>query len=171
MPPMSVIVTKWVIMAVLIYVLSFFFGKRVRMRGLIPVFTVAIVIAPANVFLKEIAEAMNIPDKMFYLFAFAVALNAVILYGATFIVPDFHIENFAVAVGMALLFAVAALLLSRYLSRPLIEFTQRPEQHLAASLPILNSIKLKGERERREKGGRAKNAAFSLSPLPPFSLQ
>jgi uncharacterized membrane protein YvlD (DUF360 family) len=123
MPPIKIILIKWAVMAALIYVLSFFFGQRVKMHGLIPAFTVAIVIAPANVFLKEIAQALNIPDKTAYLFVFAVVMNAVILYGASFVVPDFRIENFAVAVGMSVLFAVAALVMSRYLSRPLIEMS------------------------------------------------
>jgi uncharacterized membrane protein YvlD (DUF360 family) len=138
MPPLRVLIIRWFILAVLIYLLPFLFGKRVRMRGIMPAFTVALIIAPANTFLVEIADIFSIPDRIIYLLIFAVIMNAALLYGATWIVPDFHIENFSVAIGLALLLAICALLISHYLSKPLIELTQLPsDAYVATTLTLL----------------------------------
>ena len=58
------IAIKWVVTAVGIYIFSFLFGKRVQMRGLTAALTVALIIAPANVFLKEIVAQFGLPDTL-----------------------------------------------------------------------------------------------------------
>lgn len=109
---------KWVVTAVGIYIFSFLFGKRVQMRGLTAALTVALIIAPANVFLKEIATQFGLPDTRLALFILNVVLNGVLLYGATYIVPDFRIESLSVAVALALLISAMTLGLAYFFEEP-----------------------------------------------------
>jgi uncharacterized membrane protein YvlD (DUF360 family) len=114
----QVVAIKWIVTAVGIYIFSFLFGKRVQMRGLTAALTVALLIAPANVFLKEIATQFGLPDTRLVLFIVNVVLNGVLLYGATYIVPDFRIESLSVAIALALLISAMTLGLGYYLEEP-----------------------------------------------------
>jgi uncharacterized membrane protein YvlD (DUF360 family) len=114
----QVIAIKWIVTAVGIYVFSFLFGKRVQMRGLTAALTVALLIAPANVFLKEIATQFGLPTSRLVLFILNVVLNGVLLYAATYIVPDFRVESLSVAVALALLISAMTLALAYYFEEP-----------------------------------------------------
>ncbi len=116
----QVIAIKWIVTAIGIYIFSFLFGKRVQMRGLTAALTVALIIAPANVFLKEIAAQFELPDTRLALFILNVILNGVLIYGATYIVPDFRIESLSVAIALSLLISAMTLGLGYYFEEPLL---------------------------------------------------
>jgi len=107
---------KWVVSIVALLLFSFLFGKRVRYQGVLALATVALIVAPAHMLVGPIATALHLPspDSTVTILLVTTALNAVLLYLCSFLVPDFEIDHFAVALALAALMALFGHALSIY---------------------------------------------------------
>lgn len=114
----QLLLLKWLLTVVGIYVIRIFFRQSFRITGLAPILTVAIVIAPVNVFLREIAALCGLPQTFGVLLAFSIILNALILYLASYLVSQFYVENFIVALTISVFLSGFTLLLSHLLKTP-----------------------------------------------------
>ena len=116
----EMLLLKWVVIIVGLVIIRQFFRQSFRIVGLAPIITVALVIAPVNVFLKELADLVGLPQTMGVLLAFGVVLNSLIVYGASTSVPHFYVENRMVAITIAALLSGWTLLLSYLIQSPLV---------------------------------------------------
>jgi len=112
--PAGEFVAKWVVSALAMFGLSFLFGKKVRYQGFIPVIIVALIIAPAHLLVPYLIPVLHLPqpDSTLTHFSVTVVLYAALIYGVSVIVPEFEVENFAVALALAGLMAGVSILLS-----------------------------------------------------------
>ena len=114
----KLLLLKWLLTIGGIYVIRLFFRQSFRITGLAPIITVAVVIAPVNVFLREIAELCGLPQTFGVLLVFSIILNAVIIYSASYVVSQFYVENFIVALTIAVFLSGFTLLLSHLIKTP-----------------------------------------------------
>jgi len=108
----QLVLTKIVADAVLLYGLTFLLGSRVRFQGLTPALMGALFLVPVAVFIQPITALVGLPQRLPYMFALATGLIAAILYGLTFAVNGFRMDNFRTALVFSALFAAVAIFLN-----------------------------------------------------------
>ncbi len=108
----KVLLLKWVFTIVGIYIIRLFFRHSFKITGIAPIITVAIVIAPINVFIHDIAALLALPQHPGVIIGLLVVLNAVIIYIASSVVPYFYVENFPVALTVSVCLAGLSFLLA-----------------------------------------------------------
>ncbi len=108
-------IIKWIVLSVSMLIASLFFRQRIRIIGVVPILVTALIIAPLNIYYYDIAKAIGIPNKIYYLVIGSVILNAVAIYYSSYIVPDFRIESFSVAVFLAMFMTGINYLLVTYI--------------------------------------------------------
>jgi uncharacterized membrane protein YvlD (DUF360 family) len=116
MPDPARIGIKWVVSIVALLLFSFMFGKRVRYQGVLAFVTVALIVAPAYMLVPLLITTLHLPspDSTVTILLATTFVNAVLLYTCSYIVPDFEIDHFAVAVALAALMALFGHALSIY---------------------------------------------------------
>ena len=113
---MKEILVKLAINAVVLYGLALLCGGRIRFRGLAPVISVALFMAPVNVFVPELNALLGIPDRAIWVFLVSVACNGAILYALAATIPKLTVDSFTVAVAFAALMGVASLFIHYFLA-------------------------------------------------------
>jgi len=116
LPPLNILIIKWIILSLSLFLAGLCFGKRVRIIGITPLLLVTLFIAPINVFYEDVALLIGLPHNHFYLSLTAIVLNSIAIYLSTHIVPDFRVENFSVAFFLALIMSGINFLLISFLS-------------------------------------------------------
>ncbi len=108
-------IIKWAILSLSMLVASLFFRQRIKIIGIVPILITTLIIAPLNIYYYDIAKAVGIPNNIFYLIIGSVILNAAAIYYSSYIVPDFRIESFSVAIFLALFMTGINYLLVTYI--------------------------------------------------------
>jgi hypothetical protein len=114
LPAFTLIAIKWAVSAAALFSISFFFGKRIRFRGVAPILVAAVFVAPAHMLVAPLAELARIPyaQGAIQTLAISTLLYSVLLMVASSAVADFEVENFAMAVVVGALMAVFGLAVS-----------------------------------------------------------
>jgi uncharacterized membrane protein YvlD (DUF360 family) len=113
---LKLILIKLVVNAALLYGLALLCGGRIRFGGIIPVLSVAIFLVPINVFILDIHEMAGLPEKAGYVFLSSVALNGVILYLLSYIIPRFTVETLGTALAFSTILGIVSVFLNFFLA-------------------------------------------------------
>jgi len=112
----ELVLVKLAINAASLYGLALLFGGRIKFGGIVPVLSVLAFLVPINVFMCDILVAVRLPVQPHYVFFGSVVLSGVVLYGLSYIIPRFTIENFRAALAYSLLLGVVSLFLNFFLA-------------------------------------------------------
>lgn len=113
LPGWQVIAIKWVVAAVALFVFSFLFGKRLRFRGMVPLLTAALIIAPLFILVGPTMKllSLSIGGRLGHLglaLLTSTALYSIGIVVCGYVVPDFEVEQIAVAVAVAALMSLTS---------------------------------------------------------------
>ncbi len=100
------LIARWFITVAGIYIIRLFFRQSVRIIGLAPIIMVALVIAPVNVFIAEIAGLLGFPQTPEVLFALCIVFNGLMFHISSYFIPDFFIENLPIALTFSVILSV-----------------------------------------------------------------
>ena len=114
---------KWILTIAGIYIIRIFFRQSVRIVGIAPIISVALVLAPVNVFIFEIAEFTHLPESLGMIIGLLIILNAAIIYFSSTIIPHFFVENFSVSLTFSACVTALTMLLAHLFKTPFLPGT------------------------------------------------
>ncbi len=91
------IITRLAINVLALYVVEYVV-PGFRLSGIWSATVAAIVIGIANTFIRPALQIITLPISLVTFGLFALLINVALLYGASFLVPGFEIENFTTAI-------------------------------------------------------------------------
>lgn len=112
----GMLLLKWVLSAVVIYLVAELLEPNVAVSGIGTALIVAAVLGFLNVVLKPLLLILTLPITLITFGLFLLVINAIILALASVLVPGFDIEHFGWALLAAALISLANLLVDRFLN-------------------------------------------------------
>ena len=108
---MPVWLIKWIIMALVLYGVSFLFAGRIQFKGIVPALTSALIITPVCVFASEINGIIGLKTEGVWILGGAAIYCAVALAICEKVVPDVRVENFMSGLAYSVAAGALSLLL------------------------------------------------------------
>lgn len=99
----KIFLIRWILLSVSMFIAGLCFGKRVRIIGIAPILIVTLIIAPLNIYYRDIARFIGVPEQLYFMMMGSILLNSIVIYYSSAIVPDFKIEGFSVAFFLSLI--------------------------------------------------------------------
>jgi putative membrane protein len=109
-----ILVTKLAINVLALLVTDALF-TGVRLETTEATFIAAIALALVNAYLRPFLLLLTLPLNILTLGLFTLVINALLLQFVGWLVPPFHVDNFATAVGAALVVSLVSVLLNWFL--------------------------------------------------------
>ncbi len=102
---MAKLIIKWVIFALIIMGVCYLPGIKVDSFWFAMLVAAALTIV--NIFIKPIINLLAFPINLFTLGLFNLVINFGILYGISFLIPQFHLENMLSTFFASIIIAIA----------------------------------------------------------------
>lgn len=107
------ILVNWIVSALVIFVAAYLL-PGVHVPSFTTALVIAVVLGILNVFIKPILLLLTLPVTILTLGLFTLVINAFLIIIATYIVPDFSVDNFWWALLYAVVIAVINAVVQRF---------------------------------------------------------
>lgn len=102
---MKKLIIKWVIFALIIMGTCYLPG--IKVDSFLFAMIVAAVLTLINTFIKPIIKLLAFPINLFSFGLFNLVINFGILYGISFLIPQYHIENYLSGFFASIIIAIS----------------------------------------------------------------